>query len=96
MQYLEPFYFFIALFIGMFLAYIYTPSPDVIIKYPTPENAGEIIYKDNADVCYKYEANEVECPKDKSKIKETELQQIDLDKKEKEGVFTNLSKRFSK
>ena len=58
-KYIIPFYFFIALFIGLFVAYVSTPVPHVIIKYPTPENAGKIIYRDDADVCYKYKATEV-------------------------------------
>lgn len=73
-KYIIPFYFFIALFIGLFVAYVSTPVPDVIIQYPTPENAGKIIYKDDADVCYKYKAEEVSCPKDKSKIKNLDEQ----------------------
>ena len=68
-KYIIPFYFFIALFIGLFIAYISTPVPDIIIKYPTPQNAGKIVYKDDSDVCYKYKAEEVSCPSDKSKIK---------------------------
>lgn len=68
-KYIIPFYFFIALFIGLFIAYISTPVPDIIIKYPTPQNAGKIVYKDDSDVCYKYKAEEVSCPKDKTKVK---------------------------
>ena len=33
-----------------FFVYILTPTPDIILKYPTPDNAGSIIYKDKADV----------------------------------------------
>ena len=33
-KYIIPFYFFIALFIGLFVAYVSTPAPDIIIKYP--------------------------------------------------------------
>ena len=69
LKFIIPFYFFIALFIGLFIAYISTPAPDIIIKYPTPQNAGKIVYKDDSDVCYKYKAEEVSCPKDKSNVK---------------------------
>ena len=69
LKYIIPFYFFIALFIGLFIAYISTPVPDIIIKYPTPQNAGKIVYKDDSDVCYKYKVEEVSCPKDKSRVK---------------------------
>ena len=72
---IEPIYFFISLFIGLFLTYMLTPSPDVIIKYPTPENAEYNIYKDDADNCFKYKSEEVKCPNDKKLINEIPVQQ---------------------
>ncbi len=60
--------FFIALAIGLFFTYIYAPPKKVIIKWPTPENAGKVIYQDHSDTCYKYKANEVSCPADQSLI----------------------------
>jgi hypothetical protein len=73
-DFIIPIYFFISFALGILIAYLTIPTPELIIKYPTPENAGKIIYKDNADVCYKYKAIEVDCPADKSKIKSHELQ----------------------
>ena len=66
--------FFIALAIGIFLTYVYAPQKKIIIKWPTPENAGKLIYKDNADSCYKYNAKEIPCPDDISMIKTTSIQ----------------------
>lgn len=94
---IEPIYFFIALSIGLFFAYISTPQPDIIIKYPTPDNAGKVIYKDKAEVCYKYKAQEVSCPSDKSKIKTaliqngTQQQNTDAGK----SLFDNIKNIFS-
>ena len=65
---LNPFYFFMALFIGLMFTYVFTPTPDIIYQYPTPENAGKITYKDSADTCYKYKSNKVACPKDEKNI----------------------------
>lgn len=73
-DYINPLAFFIALAIGLFLTYIYSPPKKIIIKWPTPENAGKIIYKDHSDSCYKYEANEIDCPDDKTKIKNQSIQ----------------------
>ena len=73
-DYINPVAFLIALFIGLFLTYIYSPPKKIIIKWPTPENAGKIIYKDHSDSCYKYKANEINCPEDKTKIKINEIQ----------------------
>lgn len=94
LKYIEPLYFFIALFVGMFLTYILTPIPDIIIKYPTPENAGNIIYKDSADTCYKYKATEVNCPNDKSKIKSMEIQYVDNVKKNDQSLLSILKEKL--
>ena len=72
--------FFIAFSIGIFLTYIYSPPKKIVIKWPTPENAGKIIYKDHADTCYKYKANEIPCPDDKSQIKNTSIQYVEDNK----------------
>ena len=53
-QYFDPLYFLIALSIGLFYTYLTTPMPEIIIKYPTPENAGKIIYKDTKNLRKKF------------------------------------------
>ena len=35
---------------GIFLLYIFSPKPQIILKYPNENN----IYIDNNNVCYKY------------------------------------------
>ena len=89
-RYIEPFYFFIALFVGLFFTYISVPTPDIIIKYPTPENIDKTVYQDSADVCYQYEATEVQCPMDKSKIKKIKIQH-----KNDKGMLSNFNKLWN-
>lgn len=67
-DYIEPVYFLIALFIGLVYNYVNVPEEHEVIKYPTPFNVGKLTYIDKAGVCYKYMIDQVECPKDKSKI----------------------------
>ena len=74
---LEPWIFMISFSIGILLAYISTPPPKVIIRFPTLENAGKVIYKDDVGVCYRYRPVNVDCPKDPKKIYEPPLQVID-------------------
>ena len=69
MKYIDPLYFFIGLTIGLIYVYCTVPTPEVIIKFPTPQNSGKIIYKDKSENCYKYEANKVECPTNEKLIK---------------------------
>jgi len=45
------------------------PEKNIIYKYPTPENSEKIIYKDKNGVCYTYKANQVDCDKNESKLK---------------------------
>lgn len=65
---IDPFYFLISLFIGLFLTYSFTPNPKVVYKYPTPDNADSTIYENESNTCYKYKPNEVDCPNDPSLI----------------------------
>ena len=48
--------------------YVLKPSPVVIYKYPTMDNAGKVIYKDRNDVCFKYHADTVDCDKNESRL----------------------------
>jgi len=66
-QFIYPIVFFISLFVGLLYVYMFTPLPDIIIKYPTPDNTESIRYKDKADNCYRYKTTEVECSKHKDK-----------------------------
>lgn len=59
-----PIYFFLGLCLGIYYVYITAPEPKVIIKYPTPQNAGKITYVDDSNVCYKYNTKEVPCNTD--------------------------------
>ena len=92
-HFFDPVYFFVALFVGLFYTYLTTPMPEIIIKYPTPENAGKIIYKDRADVCYKYKVKEVACPADQSKIKKLDIQH---NEKNENPILTYLNDKIDR
>ncbi len=79
-DYIDLKYFLIALTVGLFFAYIWTPPPQIIYKYPTPDNSHEEVYKDAAKNCFKYKANEVKCPADKSLINQIPDQEIQEEK----------------
>ena len=91
-DYFNIFWFIIAFGIGMFLAYISTPMPEIIYKYPTPENSNSTIYIDNASNCYKYNSNKKECPKNEKEITIVPIQKIDSEDKEKESVISRFQK----
>lgn len=60
------FYFMLAFATGLFICYITEPKKEIILKFPSPINAGKIIYKGkNHDECYKYKVESLSsCPKD--------------------------------
>ena len=74
LDYIDPFFFLLALCVGLLYTYITAPQPQVVIKYPTPWNSGKVTYIDQNGVCYKYQIKKVACPRDTSKIKHYEFQ----------------------
>ena len=66
--------FITSLAIGLLYVYLFNPDPTIIYVYPTPDNVGQVEYKDKANNCFQFEANEVSCPKDKSRIKTIPVQ----------------------
>ena len=69
-NFIDPNAFFISLAVGLLIFYVIAPQKRVIVKYPNPDNVGKVVYKDESENCFKYSAEKVKCPKDKSKIKE--------------------------
>ena len=94
LEHVNPLAFFIAFCVGIFVVYVTIPEPTIIIKYPTPDNTENNVYKDMSDTCYKYKSKEVECSKYKNVI-ETDLQHIELGgKKKKKSIFQKLASTF--
>ena len=62
------FYILISFYIGMFIVYVSYNVPDVMVQYPTLQNAGKVIYKKDDKSCYKYKKIEVMCPQVNSVI----------------------------
>jgi hypothetical protein len=91
-KFIEPFYFFISLFIGMFFVYILAPIPDIIIKYPLPNDVNNIIYKDENDMCYKYDVKAVDC--DKNDIHEFDIQYVDNNSKNNKNILDTISQKI--
>ena len=51
------------------MVYTFTAPPKVVYKYPTPDTVNQLVYMDNANHCFKYQANVVKCPSNKRDIK---------------------------
>ena len=92
-KYIEPMYFLVSLFVGMFFVYIFSPTPDIIIKYPLPEENDNIIYQDETDTCYKYIKEEVNCG-DKNDIKKFDVNYVDNNKKNNNNLIDMIMEKL--
>ena len=54
-------YFIIALCVGIIIVYLTVPKVDVVYRFPSPDNAGKFVYKNEDASCYKYSATKVDC-----------------------------------
>jgi len=91
---IDPWIFLISFSIGMMIAYIATPPPRVIIKFPTLENAGKILYKDDVGVCYRYHPQRVNCPSNPKDIFRPPLQVVDEEEMNQVSSGRYLAKRL--
>lgn len=66
---IDPLAFFLAFAVGLLLCYICHPKPQMVVKFPSPQNAGKVKYRTEDDGCFKFEAEKVACPIDKGLIK---------------------------
>ena len=73
-KYIDFKIFLISLAFGILVVYLYQPNPTVVYVYPTPDNINTVQLKDKADNCFKFNAVEVDCPSDKSKISHIPIQ----------------------
>ncbi len=90
-DYINPYAFFISLFIGLVIHIYFMKPKKYVIKYPNPQESSKTIYKDASDNCYKYKSEEVQCPSDKKKINQIPVQNVNYEVKE-----DDLIKRLSK
>ena len=59
--------------IGIIAILCIKPEQVVVRKYPNPENADKMIYKDKNGMCYKYKATKVDCDKHEGNLKDFPL-----------------------
>ena len=60
---LNIFTFIFGIAIGILYIYLMKPGYTRIVRYPTPETCGKIIYKDKGNNCFVYEYEKVLCDK---------------------------------
>ncbi len=63
MKYISFSVFLISFILGLIFIYLSKPELKVIKISPTPDNCNSILYKDKAEICYKYISKELPCEK---------------------------------
>lgn len=71
--YLSPFWFFASFSFGLIACYVIAPKPTIVVKFPSPFNAGKIHYRDDSDNCFVFNSSKVACPSDPSLVKKQPL-----------------------
>ncbi len=59
--------FLLSFGLGILFIYFTTPPSKIVLKFPSPYNAGKIVYRDKANDCFIFEATKVPCPKNAKK-----------------------------
>jgi hypothetical protein len=49
------FYFIIAFAIGMLFVYLFTPFPEVVVRFPRPNDFQNLRFQNHNGVCMEYE-----------------------------------------
>ena len=86
LNYIDSYYFLISLCIGIFFVYILSYQPQIIMRFPTPDNEDTITYKDKNNVCYKYKSEKVACS--------IGTKDIILQSDDREGVYDKIIRAF--
>jgi len=67
-------YFIGAFALGIVLCLILAPAPHVVMRFPSPHNAGKVTYQDDGggqgshEGCYRFQAERAECPSDPTRV----------------------------
>ncbi len=64
----------VGLVAGFVLLRVYQREKPIYYKWPSPDNAGKVKYKDRNGICYEYKSKQVDCNANKDKIKPYPLQ----------------------
>ena len=64
----------IGIVVGFIILRLFAIDRPIFYKWPHPENAGKVKYKDKNGLCYEYETSTVDCATNKAKIKPYPIQ----------------------
>lgn len=66
--------FVISFMVGLFFIYVLGPELKEVYIYPSPESIENILFKDKADNCFRFEEKTIQCPENTSLISTIPIQ----------------------
>ena len=66
--------FFVSFLIGLFFLYVVGQENKIVYVYPTLTNSSNVLFKDKSGQYFRFKSKEVECPSDKTTIKQIPIQ----------------------
>ena len=60
--------FMLSFAVGMCIVYCFTPFPEVIVRYPRPNDTHSLRFQKENGICMEYEMKEVSCSADTNTI----------------------------
>jgi hypothetical protein len=61
MDYIDLRWLIGAFCVGLLMVMLFSPKPDVIVRFPSPDNAEVTTYTDDSGTCFQYKATQVKC-----------------------------------
>ena len=89
---LNLFAFILAFAIGIGCCYVINPPPKVVMKFPSPNNVGKVIYRDSEENCFTFRADKVQCTKD-ARPQPIQIEEDFSNQKRRRHMETSLSRR---
>jgi hypothetical protein len=81
-------WFIASLALGLFIVYVWNPPPQVVVKFPSPHNAGHVVYRNKEHECFKYRAKKVNCPSNNAVLKPQPVALEDFQTKDSYQKYT--------
>jgi hypothetical protein len=73
-QYISLPIFFASFIVGLIAIFIFGPETKTVEIYPSLDNYKKLLYRDNAQHCFKMTPHEVDCPADPNAIQDVPIQ----------------------
>lgn len=65
---INPLLFIVCFSVGLYMSYYFGEKIRHIVRYPTPEDSDNVVYKKKDNSCYLYKLKQIQCPSNCDKL----------------------------